>query len=240
MINKIIKSSNYSKKVRKSKKIRFLIFHYTGMQSKRASIRRLTSPTHKVSCHYLIDRNGEIIQMVDDLNIAWHAGKSKWKNFENINENSIGIEIVNKGHNFGYENFTKKQINKVIKLSLRLKKKYKIKSSFILGHSDIAPLRKKDPGEKFPWKLLNKKGLGVFYDTEKINFKKKENKKTKSIFFKNIFKIGYRYFSKVKSKKKDKFVIRAFQRRFLPNKIDGIIDQKTLQISHFLAKNCNN
>ena len=116
-------SSNFSKKQRKLVKIKFIVLHYTGMQSKRVSIDRLKDKKHKVSCHYVIDRKGHTIQMVEDKNIAWHAGKSKWKNYRNLNENSIGIELINKGHQYGYEKFSKKQIFKLIKLCLHLKKK---------------------------------------------------------------------------------------------------------------------
>ena len=131
------------------------------MQSERACIKRLIDKKSKVSTHYLINRIGSITRIVDDQNTAWHAGKSKWKNFTNLNDQSIGIELVNQGHQFGYENFSKKQISKLILLCKFLIKKYKIKYSNILGHSDIAPLRKKDPGEKFPWHLLSKKKLGI-------------------------------------------------------------------------------
>ena len=158
-----IKSPNFSKKTRNIKEIRSLIIHYTGMQSMRASISRLTSARHKVSCHYLISRNGKIFQMVEDNKIAWHAGKSKWKKLKNLNNNSIGIELVNKGHQFGYQKFSKKQINVLIKLCIKLKRKYKIKNRFILGHSDIAPLRKSDPGEKFPWFELKKRKIGIWH-----------------------------------------------------------------------------
>ena len=94
------------------------------MQSEIESIKRLKNPKHRVSCHYLINRSGQVTQMVKDKNIAWHAGKSKWKNFDNLNDNSIGIELVNKGHQFGYQNFSKKQIISLIKLCKNLKKKY--------------------------------------------------------------------------------------------------------------------
>ena len=154
---KIIKSPNHSIKDRNKKKIKFIVFHYTGMQSERVSIERLTSKKSEVSSHYLIGREGEIVKMVDEKNIAWHAGKSKWKNFINLNDQSIGVELVNKGHQFGYENFSKKQISKLVLLCKTLIKKYKIKKTNILGHSDVAPLRKLDPGEKFPWKHLAKK-----------------------------------------------------------------------------------
>ena len=165
---KIDLSKNCSKNIRKTANIKFIIIHYTGMQSKRASIERLKSKIHKVSCHYLIDRKGQIIQMVPDNKVAWHAGKSKWKNFENLNENSIGIELVNKGHEFGYQNFSNRQIKSLINLLKSLKKKYRIKKKNFLGHSDIAPLRKIDPGEKFPWEKLSKYNLGIWYKNKKI------------------------------------------------------------------------
>ena len=233
---KIIKSPNYTKKSRNLKKIKFIIIHYTGMQSKRVSISKLLSLSSKVSCHYLIDRKGEIIQMVNDNKIAWHAGKSKWKNIKELNKDSIGIELVNKGHRLGYQGFHFRQIKSLTHLCLILKKKYKIKTANILGHSDIAPLRKIDPGEKFPWFQLSKKGLGIWY--KKIKNKKfvKNRKKIRNIFFNNLSLIGYRYFSKKNSSTKDRYLIKAFQMRFLPKNVNGIIDQKTLKISHYLAK----
>ena len=102
------------------------------MQSRIVSIKRLMSTKHEVSCHFLIDRKGQILRMVDENKVAWHAGKSKWKNFTNLNRNSIGIELVNKGHKFGYQKFTKVQIKKLIQLCKLLKRKYSIKNKFIL------------------------------------------------------------------------------------------------------------
>ena len=235
MILKIKNSPNFSKKTRNNSDIKLIVIHYTGMQSKIASIKRLISPRHKVSCHYLIDQKGEILKMVNENKIAWHAGKSKWKNYINLNKNSIGIELVNKGHEIRYEKFSRAQINKLVKLCLILKKKYKIKSSNVVGHSDIAPLRKKDPGEKFPWNELNKSQLGICYKQSTLKLKKLESKKIFKIFFKNLYKIGYRYFNLNKRTKKDALIIKAFQRRFNPNNISGLIDQKTFIISHLLA-----
>ena len=170
-------SPNFNKKIRSKKSIKFVIIHYTGMQSEIASIKRLKNPKFQVSCHYLINRAGKIIQMVKDENIAWHAGKSKWKKYNNLNPFSLGIELVNKGHRFGYQNFSKKQIRSLIKLCKNLKKKYKIPKENFLGHSDIAPLRKIDPGEKFPWKKLSTHNLGNWYknDKRKYNFDKKNH-----------------------------------------------------------------
>jgi len=150
----IIQSPNYSKKNHNKRNIKYIVIHYTGMQSERACIKRLVDKKSKVSTHYLINRLGNVTKMVDESNIAWHAGRSKWKNSINLNYQSIGIELVNKGHQFGYENFSVKQISRLILLCKELVKKYKIKKTNILGHSDIAPLRKKDPGEKFPWHFL--------------------------------------------------------------------------------------
>ena len=227
-------SPNYSKKSRSKKDIKFVIIHYTGMQSEIESIKRLKNPRHKVSCHYLINRKGQIIQMIKDLNVAWHAGKSKWKKFVNLNNISLGIELVNKGHQFGYQNFSVKQINSLIKLSQKLKKRYLIKKENFLGHSDIAPLRKIDPGEKFPWKKLSKHNLGKWYKNKqnKVEF---DQKKSQFLFFKNLKKLGYGYFSLNKRNSKDKKIIRSFQQHYSPNNVTGKIDQKTFKISQFLV-----
>ena len=204
------------------------------MQSEIASINRLRKPESKVSCHYLINRKGEITQMVRDKNVAWHAGKSKWGKYTNLNNHSIGIELVNKGHRLRYQNFTKNQIKILIQLCKFLKKKYRIKKENFLGHSDIAPLRKIDPGEKFPWKKLSRHKLGKWYCKRRVNFtidKKKINK----LFFRNLKKLGYRYFNINKENLSDKKIILSFQQHFLPQNLTGKIDKKTFEISHFLT-----
>ena len=237
----IFYSPNYTKN-RAKNIIKFIVIHYTGMQSERASIKRLTNSKSQVSTHYLINREGKITQMVDEKNTAWHAGKSKWKNFTNLNNQSIGVELVNKGHQFGYQSFTKKQISKLILLCNFLIKKYKIKKNNILGHSDIAPLRKKDPGEKFPWHFLSKKKIGYWHNINKKNIKDQglDKNNFRKPFFNNLHKIGYRYFNKKKSSKNDLKAIKAFQRRFRQNKVNGLIDLECLQISHFLAYSSEN
>ena len=232
---RVNKSTNFSKKIRSSKDIRFLIIHYTGMQSARVSMDRLKNPNSKVSCHYFINRNGNIYKMVDDNKIAWHAGKSKWKNIRNFNKSSIGIEIQNKGHFIDYQNFPKKQISSLIVLIKSLLKKYKIKKCNVLGHSDIAPLRKKDPGEKFPWDFLSLKGVSIWYPKFKLKKKEIKSKAKRRIFFKNVHKIGYRFFNLSQKSNRDRKIIMAFQRRFLPNEVTGKITDKTLKISQLLA-----
>jgi N-acetylmuramoyl-L-alanine amidase len=238
-------SPNFNPKKRPSKQIKFIIFHYTGMKSESNALKRLTDIQSEVSCHYLIKNNGEIIKMVPDSYIAWHAGESSWKNYKSLNQNSIGIEITNPGHKHGYKNFTKKQITALLKLSKFLIKKYKISPKNILGHSDIAVLRKKDPGEKFPWKYLSKNRIGIWYTLNKQelikNKKLKISKIEENIFFNNLFKIGYsRKYTKDISK--DKYLIelvKTFQRRFRQELVNGKIDQECLLISKNLIKAYN-
>tara|TARA_Y100000768_G_C23872771_1_gene631280 strand:+ start:334 stop:1041 length:708 start_codon:yes stop_codon:yes gene_type:complete len=235
MLFKENKSLNFSKKTRSTKNIHYLIIHYTGMQSGRVSMDRLKNPKSRVSCHYFIERNGDIYKMVEDNKIAWHAGKSKWKDIKDMNKYSIGIEIQNKGHLINYQNYSKKQIFSLIKLIKILMKKYKIKKRNILGHSDIAPLRKKDPGEKFPWNFLSKKGVAIWYPKKKLKKNDSNLEKRREVFFKNIHKIGYRFFDLSRRSKKDRKIIIAFQRRFLPKEVNGKITHKTFKISQLLA-----
>ena len=141
------------------------------------SVNKLTNSNAKVSSHFFIKKNGEILTLVPELYIAWHAGISNWKNFKSLNKNSIGIEISNPGHDNTYTKFTSGQIKSVIKLSKYLIKKFKIKYNFILGHSDIAPDRKIDPGEKFPWQYLSKRKIGYWHSiNKKILFKLRTKK----------------------------------------------------------------
>ena len=170
-------SPSFEIKKRKPNQIKFIIFHYTGMKDEFKAIKRLTSIKSKVSSHYLIKNNGEIVVMVPDLYIAWHAGISSWKNFKSLNKNSIGIEISNPGHDFNYKKFSKKQIESIKKLSKFLINKYKINQKCILGHSDIAFDRKKDPGENFPWKYLAKFKIGKWHSVPKQTLLKNREKK---------------------------------------------------------------
>jgi len=234
-------SPNFDVKKRKVKEIKFIIFHYTGMKKENQAITRLTDPKSKVSSHYLIKNNGEILTLVPDLYVAWHAGVSSWKNYKSINKYSIGIEISNPGHEHSYKKFSKKQIKSIIKLSIYLRKKYKIKSNFILGHSDIAPDRKKDPGEKFPWKYLSKNKIGYWHNlNEKKLFKKRNqivDKLEKNKFIKNLYKIGYPKNILFNKYKYSKLLTTSFQRRFRQDLVNGIIDQECLFISNNLVKN---
>ena len=228
-------SPNFDLKKRKNTKINFLIFHYTGMRHEKEAIKKLTSLKSKVSCHYFVKKNGEILNLVPDLYIAWHAGISRWKNFSSLNKNSIGIEISNPGHSFIYDNFTKNQINSIYKLNKFFTKKYKIKKKNILGHSDIAPLRKLDPGEKFPWKYLSKKKIGIWHtlNPQKLkSLRKKKSDVNLVIFLNYLKKIGYCV--KYSNAKELSKIIKIFQMRFRPEIINGKLDFECYEIAKSL------
>lgn len=139
-----------------------IILHYTGMQTARAALERLCDPAAQVSAHYFIDEDGKVKQLVEDQFRAWHAGKSCWRGQADINAHSLGIELVNPGHEFGYCEFPPVQIQALDELCQRLMKKYKISPGNVLAHSDVAPSRKTDPGEFFPWAALAAEGIGIW------------------------------------------------------------------------------
>tara|TARA_B100001175_G_scaffold141885_1_gene120446 strand:+ start:1336 stop:2064 length:729 start_codon:yes stop_codon:yes gene_type:complete len=231
-------SPNFTTPARKKKNIKYIIFHYTGMSSETKAISRLTDVKSNVSCHYFIKKNGEIILMVPEKYEAWHAGISNWKKDSFLNKTSIGIEISNKGHRFGYEKYSNKQILSLIKLSRLLIKKFKIKTSNIVGHSDIAFDRKVDPGEKFPWKLLSKKKIGIWHQLHEEKLRKLRKKKITEIQKRHclnfIKKIGY--FAKKNNKKNQIKLFKNFQRRFRQELINGILDKECLIIAEKLSK----
>ena len=231
-------TQNFDPIKRKKKNIKFLVFHYTGMKTEKSAIKRLSDKNSKVSCHYFIKKNGSIINMVPDLYVSWHAGISHWKKLKELNKFSIGIEIQNPGHQFKYESFNKKQINSIKYLSLKLAKKYNLKKEHYLGHSDIAPDRKKDPGEKFPWEFFSKYQIGLWHSLDKNLLKKyrlkKINNLDKILFIRNLTKIGY--FFKKNKVRSTSFIIKAFQRRFRPKLINGKIDLECLEIAKNLVK----
>ena len=187
---------NYSFR-KKNKIVKYIVIHYTGMKTLKLAYKKLSEKNSNVSAHYLISRDGKIFNLLCPKYKAWHAGKSKWRNHTNINDYSIGIELENKGHNFGYQNFSKKQYMSLKKLIFFLKKNLYILDTNIIFHSDIAPKRKKDPGEKF---FINKIGIK--------RFKFKKTKKNYS-FYEMLHLYG---FHKSFIKKNEPFCIKAVKR----------------------------
>tara|TARA_B100000945_G_scaffold295058_1_gene272246 strand:+ start:504 stop:1220 length:717 start_codon:yes stop_codon:yes gene_type:complete len=223
-------SPNFSLPKRSKNQIKFIILHYTGMRKESSAIKKLCNLNSKVSAHYFIKNNGQILNLVPDLYKAWHAGNSQWKTFKSINKYSIGIEINNPGHNYGYKKFKKKQILSLKRLLKYLIKEYSIELDRILGHSDIAPYRKKDPGEKFPWKEFAKKKLCLWHSLNENKLKKFRNQKLtlkeEKRFINNLYKIGY-----LNIKRNNSSLVKNFQRKFRQNLINGKIDKECLLIS---------
>ena len=200
-----------------------IIIHYTGMQSAQSALNYLCNKKSKVSAHYFINEEGKLWQIVEDKNIAWHPGVSKWLDRKNLNETSIGIELENPGHQHGYKEFTFDQYEILEKLINSLINKYNIKIDRILGHSDIAPSRKKDPGEKFRWHRLAEKNIAI-WPKHIINIP--EDIYSDKLLYNLLSSIGY----DVKNHYKDSIL--AFKRRFMPNDLNTNINETLLQVAY--------
>jgi N-acetylmuramoyl-L-alanine amidase len=206
--------------------INTIVYHYTGMRDVQEAIDRLCDPESKVSAHYVIDEDGEILQLVDEEKRAWHAGVSSWRGKEGVNAFSIGLEIVNPGHEFGYEPFPIRQIESVVRLSQEIMERHPIENRNIVGHSDVAPGRKQDPGELFPWKILAEEGVGLWPDVP-LAFEE-EMEEYFLDYDLNIEEMqqalksfGYGLNVTGEMDIPTKNVIKAFQRHFLPAYISG-------------------
>lgn len=193
--------------------VSMVVLHYTGMQDAASAIARLTDPEAKVSAHYLIAEDGQIVRLVDEAKRAWHAGKSFWRGVTDINSASVGIEIVNPGHEFGYRAFPVAQIDALIPLMQEITLRYRITRGNVVGHSDIAPARKDDPGELFPWERLARLRLALPSPTKNLM----DPHWTDAGFLLALERFGYDVTDPLAA-------IRAFQRRFRPATIDGIVD----------------
>lgn len=193
--------------------ISMIVLHYTGMQSADEALARLRDPTAEVSAHYLIDEDGTIHSLVDEAKRAWHAGKSHWRGITDVNSASIGIELVNPGHEFGYREFTEAQVDALIPLMQDIKDRYGITRGNIVGHSDIAPTRKQDPGELFPWWRLARVRLAMPRPAKNLM----DPLWTDAGFLLALERFGYEVTDKLAA-------VVAFQRRFRPELIDGEID----------------
>lgn len=210
-----------------------LVMHYTGLPTVEKSIEVLSRPDCKVSCHYVVDVDGRVIQMVSEDQRAWHAGVSSWHGDTDINSRSIGIEIQNVGHNSGYPDFPQKQMDAVCGLAKDILSRHAIPSRNVVAHSDIAPGRKTDPGEKFDWAWLSAQGVGHWVEPEAMD---KDQALLDLAADTNL--VGdlqsklkrYGYGIEVSGVHDDhsKTVVSAFQRHFRPARFDGAIDHSTI------------
>ncbi|HEY0445541.1 MAG TPA: N-acetylmuramoyl-L-alanine amidase [Allosphingosinicella sp.] len=193
--------------------VSMLVLHYTGMQDAASAISRLSDPQAKVSCHYLVSEDGQVLRMVDETKRAWHAGRSFWRGITDVNSASVGIEIVNPGHEFGYRPFPDEQMAALIPLVSDIVKRHDIPRANVVGHSDIAPDRKQDPGELFDWGRLAKLNLALARPTRNLM----DPHWTDGGFLLALERFGYDVSNKDAA-------VMAFQRRFRPELLDAEID----------------
>ncbi|MEP2704985.1 MAG: N-acetylmuramoyl-L-alanine amidase [Roseibium sp.] len=239
---KVHPSPNHGERVHGAP-IDMLVLHYTGMRTGAEALQRLCDPRAEVSAHYLVDEDGNITQCVPEVRRAWHAGKSFWKGETDINSRSIGIEIVNPGHEFGYRPFPEKQIDSVIALSKDICERFKIHPWMVLGHSDIAPERKEDPGELFPWMKLAKAGVGHYLEPAPLGsgifMQEGDSGQPVEALQSMLGLYGYDIDVSGLFDIKTRKVVEAFQRHFRPVQIDGVADQSTVETLHALLANLN-
>lgn len=216
-----------------------LILHYTGMENAESALQRLCDPRAEVSAHYFVYEDGRILQCVPEMRRAWHAGRSSWKGEEDLNSRSIGIEIVNPGHEFGYVDFPEEQIKAVSDLCKEICQRHSIAPWRVLAHSDIAPDRKEDPGEKFPWARLAADGVGHWVTPEPMGasaifMQQGDSGQPVEALQSMLALYGYKVDVSGEFDEATRFALIAFQRHFRQEKVDGILDQSTLVTLHGL------
>lgn len=208
-----------------------LLLHYTGMESADGALAWLTAPESKVSCHYFVDEEGRITQMVNEEMRAWHAGASYWDGDEDINSCSIGIEIHNPGHEFGYPDFPEAQMVAVEALCEDIVQRHRIPPQRVLAHSDVAPGRKADPGEKFDWQRLANAGIGLWVEPEPVEVETGlatgDEGEDVARLQKYLIQLGYGLSDSGSFCDATESVVRAFQRHWRQFRVDGCADQST-------------
>ncbi|WP_417669943.1 N-acetylmuramoyl-L-alanine amidase [Roseibium sp.] len=218
--------------------IDMLVLHYTGMQDAESALQRLCDPRSEVSAHYFVYEDGRILQCVPEARRAWHAGKSFWKGETDINSRSIGVEIVNPGHEWGYAEFPEAQIEAVSELCADICRRHKVLPWMVLAHSDIAPARKEDPGEKFPWNVLAAAGVGHYVEpvpvTTGLFMQEGESGQPVEAVQSMLALYGYDVDITGDFDRPTRDAVAAFQRHFRPAKVDGVVDQSTIETLHAL------
>jgi N-acetylmuramoyl-L-alanine amidase len=210
-----------------------LLLHYTGMPTAAGALKRLCEPEAKVSAHYTIDEDGTVYRHVPEEKRAWHAGASYWAGERDVNARSIGIELVNPGHEFGYRDFPEAQIAALIALAQGIVKRHPIPPKRVLGHSDVAPRRKIDPGEKFPWARLAAAGIGVWPELPRLDISRAVQVPEVQ---RGLAAIGYECPATGVLDEDTRFAVSAFQRHFRPASVSGIPDGETLALAALLLR----
>ena len=220
--------------------IRFVVLHYTGMESGRAARDRLMDPDAKVSAHHLVSEDGRTETLVPETLRAWHAGVGEWQGVTDLNSHSIGIEIINGGHDYGLPDFPDAQVDAVIVLVRDILARHDLPTSAVIGHSDLAPARKQDPGERFPWRRLAKAGASIWPDTDetdtRVLFAEGDRDRGVALAQRALAEIGYAVPVTGILDAETRLVVAAFQRRFRQERVDGLVDVQTLARASALAE----
>jgi N-acetylmuramoyl-L-alanine amidase len=230
-VSQVLPSPNHGER-RNGPGVDMLILHYTGMADAEEALRRLCSPASEVSAHYVIFEDGKIVQLVPEARRAWHAGLSAWAGEIDINSCSVGIEIANPGHDFGYPDFPEQQIEAVIALCRDILARHPIRADRVLAHSDIAPSRKQDPGEKFPWRRLHAAGIGLWVDPAPLDPGLAASSAYTGANVGDlqaalaVYGYGIERSGDYDALTRD--VVTAFQRHFRPERVDGSADGSTI------------
>jgi N-acetylmuramoyl-L-alanine amidase len=212
--------------------IDILLLHYTGMRSAAAALDRLTDSEAKVSSHYLIDEDGTVYALVPEAARAWHAGVAFWAGARDINARSIGIELVNPGHEFGYRPFPPAQLGALATLARDILRRHPIPAQRVLGHSDVAPARKQDPGELFDWPYLARAGIGLWPfagkpEAEAGASRSQLDESALAAYQEDLARLGYGIEATGALDETTRLVTTAFQRHFRPRRVDGVADAET-------------
>ena len=222
--------------------IDMVVLHYTGMPTAAAALQRLSDPEAKVSAHYMIDEDGTIYRLVPEDKRAWHAGVSFWRGIRDVNARSIGIELVNPGHEFGYREFPAVQIDALIALLKDMATRHEVMPGNYVGHSDIAPMRKEDPGELFPWRRLHAAGFGRWWNDDFTvsphapTLHPGERSGAVLELQVALDKIGYAIEGSGLYDPHTEAAVRAFQRHWRQAQVDGISDAETSSLIHHISE----
>lgn len=208
---------------------RLVVLHYTGMATAAAAVARLCDPEARVSAHYVIDEDGTLLALVPEARRAWHAGVAGWAGIDDVNGHSIGIELVNPGHDWGYRTFPQRQIAALIDLARAIVERYRLPPAAVIGHSDVAPARKIDPGELFPWDRLAAHGLGLWPTRAAPGIV------DPAAAFASLARIGYRFDL---PDTEPRHIVAAFQRHWRRANVDGLLDPETMGLITAVTRLC--
>jgi N-acetylmuramoyl-L-alanine amidase len=239
LVRQVIPSPNHEERALATD---ILLLHYTGMPSTAEAIERLCDPEAKVSSHYVVAEDGNILQLVPEARRAWHAGVSSWEGVTDVNSRSIGVEIANPGHSYGYPDFPEPQIAAVVALCRDLAERYRFRADRVLAHSDVAPLRKWDPGEKFPWERLHRAGVGAWVEPAPMTpgtvLALSDIGPEVTQLQAGLQVYGYGIEATGIYDELTVAVVAAFQRHFRPDCIDGRADLSTTETLRSLLATC--